>query len=257
MTRKLVTIDVDQSLRDAIRLMKKNRISRLLTTDKGKVIGILTERDVAKRLGDWRERKISDAHIFVSSECSYDLVKINLEENLSKAASLMLENRISSLAVCDDGNVVGIITKTDLIKALKDSRIKVKEYMRKEVITLSVGSSLLHARKLMLENGIKRIPIIMDGKLIGIVTESDIAKALGMFRKVAEGKHWDEKMKKISVEDVMSKDVITLDENDTLADAVKIMFKNRISGLPVSEKGKLVGIITKTDLVKAVKDLRL
>lgn len=256
MSKDLVCIDVDRSLRDVRRFMEKNEISRLLVKDKDKIIGIITERDVADRLGDWRERKISDSHIYVSTECSYDLIKINLNQSLSEAASLMLDKGISSLAVCDDGNIIGIITKTDLIKSLRDSKLLVKKYMSKPAISLSLGSSLLQARKLRLERKIKRIIIVLDGKVVGVVTEKDIAKALGMFRKVAEGKHWDERLKKIEVGDVMSRDVICIDENDILGKVVEIMLEKNISGLPVLKDKKLIGMITKTDLVRAAMDLK-
>jgi CBS domain-containing protein len=255
MSKNLVTIDVDRSLRDARNLMEKEGISRLIVTDNGKIVGIITARDIANRLGDWRERKISDSRIFVSSAFTKDLVKINQNQSVSEAAKLMLEKGISSLVVYDNGNVVGILTKTDLIKALKNSTEKVKDWMSKPVITLGVGSTVLQARNIMLRNKIKRIPIVLGNRLVGIVTEKDIAKTLGLFRKLSEGKHWNERMKKILVEQIMSKDLITVSPEETLGKVVEIMLENKISGLPVIENEKLVGIITKTDLVRAVEKI--
>jgi CBS domain-containing protein len=255
MSKNLVTIDVDRNLRDARNLMEKESISRLLVKDNGKIVGIITARDIANRLGAWRERKISDSRIFVSSAFTKGLIKINQDQSVSEAAKLMLEKGISSLVVYDNGNVVGILTKTDLIKALKNSTAKVKDWMSKPVITLGVGSNILQARNVMLRNKIKRIPIVLGNKLVGIVTEKDIAKALGLFRKLSEGKHWNEKMKKILVEQIMSKDLITVSPEETLGKVVEIMLDNKISGLPIVENEKLVGIITKTDLIKAVENL--
>lgn len=255
MSKRLVIIDVDRNLRDARNLMERECISRLLVKDDDKIIGIITERDIARRLGTWRERKISDARVFVSSTFSKDLIKINQNQPISLAASEMLKRGISSLVVYDNGNVVGILTKTDIIKVLKKSTAKVKDWMSKPIITLGIGSNVLHARIVMLRNRIKRIPIVLANKLVGIVTEKDIAKALGLFRKLVEGKHWDERMKKILVEQIMSKDLITIHPEQSLSEVVKIMLRNRISGLPVVENGKLVGMITKTDLVRAAKEL--
>jgi CBS domain-containing protein len=256
MSRNLISIDVNNSMRNVIKLMKKHNVSRLLVKDEDRVVGIITQRDISERLGNWRERRLSDSHVHVSAAYTKDIINIDKERNISTAASLILDRGISSLAVSENGNIIGIITKTDLIKSLLNSKIPVKNYMSKPVISLSVGSTLLRARRLMLDKKIKRIFITLEGRLVGTLTESDIAKALGLFRKMAKGRQWDEKLKRILVEDVMNKDVIIIKDNSMLSDAVKIMLKKNISGLPVMKNGKLVGIITKTDLVRAVRDLK-
>ena len=252
MSKKLICIDVNSNLREARKLMEKHKISRLLVKYKGNIIGIITERDLAERFGSWRERRISDSKIHVSSAFTSHLLRVKEDDDLRKASEIMLRNGISSVVVERDGRITGIITKTDLIRYLKNSTKKVKDFMSKRVFSLEIGSSLLQARRIMLERGIKRLPITLGGKIVGMITEKDIAKALGLFRKISEGRHWDEKMKKIKVEHIMSKDIISITPNDTLGKAVKVMLRKRISGLPVIENDRLVGIITKTDLIKAI-----
>jgi CBS domain-containing protein len=88
-----------------------------------------------------------------------------------------------------------------------------------------------------------------------MVTEGDVAAALGLFRKMAEERHWDARLRRIRVDDVMSRRVITVGPDETLAVCVRLMAEHEISGLPVVEAGRLVGIITKTDLIRAVKTL--
>lgn len=256
MSRELLTIDIDRSLRDARRLMEKHGVSRLVVTDEGRVVGILTERDMARRLGTYVERKLSDAHVFVSAACTKQLITIGPEQSVERAAQLMLEHGISSLMVSDDEKVVGILTKTDLIKALRESRVKVRSHMSSPVITVVVGEDLLRTRKLMLEHGIKRVVVQLGRRIVGIVTEGDVAHALGLFRKLSEAKHWDEKLRRIRVDDVMSREVITIDANETLGKCVKLMLEHDISGLPVLEAGRLVGILTKTDLIRALAKRR-
>ena len=252
MTTTLVTIDKNSPIREALRLMKKKGISRLLVTSKGKIIGIVTERDLARRLGSEKERKLSDAHIYVSSCYTKELITIEKDKDISEAAKLMLKYGISSLPVVNEkSEVIGIVTKTDLIKALKDCKDSVEKWMRRKVTVLEEGARVLEARKLMLRKGIKRIPIVSGRKVVGIVTERDIAMALGLFRKVAEGKQWDEKLRKIYVDQIMSKRVIKVRPSDTISKCVKLMLEKGISGLPVvNEKDEIVGIITKTDLLK-------
>jgi len=257
MKTNLKVIDSNDNLRNAIKIMKKYNISRLLVKKNGKIVGILSERDISDRLGRLETTPLSDAHVHVSSAYVDKLITINENADLKLAAKMMLENKISSLVVTNDSNeIVGIITKSDLINVLENSSIPVSKYASKKIINLKVGSSLLHARRLMLDNNVKRVLITFDSEVVGIITESDIANFLGMFRKVSEGVQWYNKLKTINVEDIMSRDVVVINENSTLGDAVKLMKKNNISGLPVvNNQNKLAGIITKTDLIRAIVDL--
>jgi CBS domain-containing protein len=252
MTKNLITISASEPVRNALRLMEKRKISRLLVRKDKKIVGIVTERDLARRLGSEKERKLSDAHIHVSSCYTDKLITVGKDAEIKEVAEKMLENGISSVVVTDGEAVVGIVTKTDLIKVLKGCKEPLENVMRRELRRIEKGSRVLEARKMMLHYGIKRLLVVEKGRLVGILTESDIAKALGTFRKVAEGKHWDEKMRKILVEDVMSSPVITLKPKDTIGKCVKVMLKNDISGVPIVEDEEIKGIVTKTDLVRFI-----
>ena len=254
MSKKLITIDVNEPIRNALKLMKKKNVSRLLVRKDKNIIGILTERDLARRLGSEKERKLSDAHIHVSSCYQKKLITVKKETKVKDVARIMIENGISSVPVRDDSKIVGIVTKTDLLKLLKDSKVLVKEIMNKNVRKIEDGSRLLEARKMMLHYGIKRLLVVRDNKLVGIITESDIARALGLFRKVAEGRQWDERMRNIFVNEIMQSKIISISPNDSIAKCVKLMEENDISGLPVLEGEEIKGIITKTDLVKIISE---
>ena len=251
MTTNLITIDVNSPLRTALKLMKKHRVTRLIVTRHGKIDGIVTERDLVNRLGKEKEAKLSDAHIYVSSCYSKNPITITADEDVKEAAKLMLSKGISSLLVKQDDRIVGIITKTDFIKALKECNKPIKEVMTNRVVYLPSSSRLVEARNIMLHEKIKKILVVDDGKLVGIVTEKDIARALGLFRKLAEGTQWDERMRRIKLRDIMRSPVITVGQNESVCKAVKIMLEKKISGLPVFN-GKLTGIITKTDLIRAI-----
>jgi len=251
MTERVISIDINQPLQTAIKLMNKYKISRLLVKDEGNIVGIITERDIAERAGFWRERKISSSHIYVSSAYTENLISIHLNQTISTAATIILELGISSLVVKKDSEVVGIITKTDLIRTLLDSKHKISKYMKRP-ITVWFTSSLLEARRIMLDNNVKKLPVLLDSKLIGIITEGDIARTLIGFRKISEGKHLDKKLKKLKIEDAMTRDVITVTKDTTVGDVVRLMLKKDISCLPVVEDEKLVGIVTKTDLLKVL-----
>ncbi len=248
---KLIKVDKDESINDAMELMTKKKISRLLVTEKGEVIGIITEEDIAKRLGTGRERQLKTAHIHVSAAMTKKLKTIPADGNIGDAARIMLENRFSSLPVVKNDKVIGILTKTDLVKNILKSKKKVEKIYTKNPIMTNPGDTLVSARKLMLEKKIHRLLVLDRGMIAGILTERDIAKGLKTFRKVID-KFPQAYIQRLLVEQVMTRDPITIRPETTVGEAAKIMLDNKISGIPVISPE--FGILTKTDLVRGIAD---
>lgn len=121
--------------------------------------------------------------------------------------------------------------------------MRVKEIMKKAV-TIAGDKTLKEAAKLMVDRGIGCLVVIADGNLIGIVTERDVLK------KVSD----DVDSLKKTVIEIMSKDVISIEPDAHIDDAAKIMNKHKIKKLPVCKEGKLLGLITSTDLVSNSED---
>jgi len=115
----------------------------------------------------------------------------------------------------------------------------VRNVMHKDVVTIRPNLSLREASKIMSKFGIGSLVVVEDENLVGIITSTDIIKA------VAEGKDVDQTL----VSEVMSKDVITVDPDESLEEAVEKMMERNIKRLPVVEGGKLVGIITASDII--------
>lgn len=253
-SKEILYVSTDSNLIDVLRLMEKKRVSRFLVKNSsGEFVGILTIRDVCQRLCDYFERKLSSSRIRVSSCYVKNIVKINKDEDIKKAAEIMLENDISSLVVVDNyNNVIGLVTKTDLVKTLLNDKRKIKDFVNKKVITVNPNNSLLHAKELMLKNNIKRLIVVDGERVVGIITEGDVSIAMNNFRKMVESKKMDKRMKFLKVKDFMSRDLIIANVEDTIGNVVEKMLKNNISGMPVFDNGKLFGIITKTDLIKAL-----
>lgn len=117
----------------------------------------------------------------------------------------------------------------------------VKEAMNKEVKVISPSSSIREAADKMNKYRIgSLIALSGSGQVVGIITERDILTDV-----VALGKLSDE----VKVEDVMTKDLITISPDASLEDAADLMNNNKIKKLPVIENGRLVGIITASDLI--------
>jgi acetoin utilization protein AcuB len=131
----------------------------------------------------------------------------------------------------------------------------VGERMSKPVITVDPDVPIQDALQLMKKEKIRRMPVTDRGKLVGIVSEKDLLYASPS--KATSLSVWELNylMSKITVEDVMTKEVVTVSEDTPVEEAARIMADNKIGGLPVVRDGAVVGIITETDLFKIFLEL--
>jgi CBS domain-containing protein len=119
----------------------------------------------------------------------------------------------------------------------------VRSVMAKPVITVDKGNSVYEAAKLMSEKSIGSIVVLEKGKPVGIATERDMLE-----RVVAKGLN----PSKVKIEEIMSRNLITISGKTPIINAIRVMEKNKVRRLIVMEKGKLVGIVTQRDLLRAL-----
>lgn len=132
----------------------------------------------------------------------------------------------------------------------------VKDFMTKNPITIAPETSFTDALKLMKQNKIKRLIVMKDGKIVGIVTEKDLLYASPSKATTLNVWELHYLLSKLKVEEIMTKDVVTVNENTPIEDAARIMEERDISGLPVvDDSGRLVGIITQTDIFKVFVEI--
>ena len=113
--------------------------------------------------------------------------------------------------------------------------------MTKEPVTITADVLLNEAEEKMRKGGFRRLPVIGDGKLVGIITDRDLRAHVGYLERTR-------------VNGVMTEKVRTVGPETTLEEAAQILLKFQIGGLPVVDDGRLVGIITTTDVMKAFLD---
>jgi acetoin utilization protein AcuB len=119
----------------------------------------------------------------------------------------------------------------------------VSDWMTREVITVTENDSIEDLYNIMLKNRINHLPVVEEDRLIGIITKSDIRQALTSLQ-------FDKTKSK--VKDFMVREVTTVNEYDTLEDALVIIFQKKVGSLPVVQNNnKLVGIITRHDIMNA------
>jgi acetoin utilization protein AcuB len=114
---------------------------------------------------------------------------------------------------------------------------------------------IVDALNMMKREGIRRTPVVKDGKLIGIVSDKDLMNASPSPATSLSVWEINYLLTKVTVKDVMTKDVLTVKEDTPIEIAARIMADNKIGGLPVMREGTVVGIITETDLFKIFLEL--
>ncbi|NDV24028.1 CBS and ACT domain-containing protein [Desulfovibrio sp. JC022] len=130
----------------------------------------------------------------------------------------------------------------------------VKNWMSKDIVTLTHDRSMMKAAKLLKDNDISRLPIVDDeGVLVGIVSDRDIKEASPSKATTLDMHELYYLLSEIKVKDIMSRKVITVSVEDTVEKAAVVMEENKIGGLPIVDaENKCVGIITNTDVFKVL-----
>lgn len=258
MSEDLITVDKDQNLSDALKLLRKHNVSRLPVTNNKELVGIISERDIANKLGSSKYESMPASRLHISSVMVKDVFTVPQSMQLEDVAKLMLENGIGSVPVMDDEKMVGIVSKADFVTlatGIAFDKITVKEIMSKDLTFVSPTERLIHARRLMIESHVGRLPVIEDEKLVGMITSKDLMRAFIDFRKKVPEKYQKSQIKEVLIEDIMSTNPTFVTKDMSITEVSEIMMETGFNGLPVVEDDKVVGIITQTDILKLIEKL--
>lgn len=267
-----ITVPQNMTLLEARDVLLKHRVGRLPVLDANKKpVGIITEKDFVRAIYKLGGKSIDK--ILVRDFMSKNLITVKRTDTVYDCANLMRAHKISSILVVDDGNLAGIVTKTDLASVFLTQSVgplKVSEIMTPKVITVMPADSLLLVESLLVKHRISRIVVERNRKPVGIITNRDFlpAKMPRWIREFADPKEVEDyrlnprpdefRMNQLSyilsfrAEDIMTPNPITVEANEDVSTVVLIMIRNGISGLPVTKKSVLCGILTKSDIVKAI-----
>ncbi|NLZ29204.1 MAG: CBS domain-containing protein [Methanomicrobiales archaeon] len=252
-------------------LMLRHRVSRLLIMEGDELRGIITKKDIAYRLRQteplWRRRPID--RIPVSILMTEDPITVTPETSIHDIAVTMLDRDISGLPVAENGKVVGIVTKLDIMRSayVRGLSARVDEIME-EAVTVSRYHSLDHVIDSVRESNDKLIVVNANGSLAGIITESNLAfyeyldsrknlprkDVTHLRREEPAGQKRFRYVVEVSAvaEDIMSRPVITISPDASLQDAVGLMLKDQINSLVVVEDGDIRGLLKRDDIIKVV-----
>ena len=130
--------------------------------------------------------------------------------------------------------------------------MRLKDWMTPNPVTVSPDEPVPDAFARMKAGRFRRLPVVRDGDLVGIVTDRDLREAMPSDATTLSVWELNFLIARLKVGEVMSRAVVTVDEDAALEDAARLMLENRIGGLPVTgARGELAGIVTVTDVLEA------
>lgn len=279
-SKDVISIPPSKSIKDTAKVMMEHQFRRLPVTDpgSGKVLGIVTVMDILDFFGGGNkfniiEKKYSDNFLAAINEpvreiMSRDVICLSEKSSIYDVVDVMLANQIGALPIVDgDENIVGIVTERDIALSLAgeiDDRTA-QDYMSTKVFTTTPGTPIESACKIMVRNGLRRIPIVggeadiskAAKKLLGIVTSTDLIRFFNAkeFFDNLNSNAASEVLEKTKVSDIMVKDAIIVEAEDTIGEICELFKISNIGGVPVVKDDVVIGIITERDILRAVKKL--
>jgi CBS domain-containing protein len=274
MSSPVYVLNADEPVSHARKLMLRHRISTLLVLNEGKMVGIVTKSDITNRLAQaeplWRRRPIDQ--IPIKLLMTESVITIYPEASISQAAALMLENRVHNIPVVKN-DIVGIITRTDLVRYVaendEETKTKISKLMTGDIVSVHRHHTINHVIDEMNRNEIERVIVKDDaGKPVGIISSRSLAlnlltdfqgeistKSIKMARKSSPGGQKTYRYVKevpLIAEDIMVSPINSIDVNENVSAAAKKMIEDGVTALPVSDGEDIVGILSRTDITKAI-----
>ncbi|HHQ45267.1 MAG TPA: CBS domain-containing protein [Candidatus Altiarchaeales archaeon] len=260
MSKDVISVHHTTPLREAAIKMLETDVRRLPVTDAGtgRLEGIIAAVDILDFLGGGEKYNIIGKDYggnFLSaincpvSKIMEEIQYLDKTRNVEDAVDIMVKKHRSCIPIVEDEDslkVIGLVTERDVLPHPRDFNVKVWEVMKPPKYNSSPGMMLSDVAKMMVRNRIRRLPVIREDELEGIVTVIDMLKYLkaGNFKAVDAEENLSTR-----VETIMQKDVKTVRQNQDLGEVVELIGKTGFGGFPVTKNGRIEGIITITDVL--------
>jgi acetoin utilization protein AcuB len=126
----------------------------------------------------------------------------------------------------------------------------VRDVMQPRLVTVTPQATMAEAMRLVGERGIRHLPVVAGDTLVGIVSDRDLKRAMASSATSLARNELTYLLAKLTVEEIMTRAVITISPSFAVEDAARLMVTEKISALPVTESGRLIGIVTETDILE-------
>jgi len=259
MTTDVIYVDKDVDVKYVMKLMKKYDITKVPVLEDKKPMGLITDSTLAVKLGAIRTRGVPASRLHASSVMDKEIELVSSEAHISKVLDRVGKPGPTMIFATDeDKNLIGVLTKADFLP-LVSSNQQLSEIIKPDIYTISPDDRVIHARRQMIDAGVARLPVLNNGLLIGVISDIDIAFALEKIKKSFPLGRQKHQLEELLVNDAMSIPAISIDAEKTVSDAAKLMIEHGVGFLPVLDVNskKVIGVVSRTDLLKSIKFLKL
>ncbi len=249
MTQSPLTARPDDDVDLGLQIMAWGEVRHLPVLEEGRLVGIVSQRDLlANQENNPRIREIMTAPPQVAHP----------DEDVGDAAARMVRERLGCLPVVVGGDLVGIVTVTDVISARAGlavprsiERTAIGEAMTPEPVTVLPDDLFVDAIARMSARNVRHAPVVdADGRVIGMLSDRDARLAVGNSLLADKETPLPVRLRLLRVRDVMSRDPIVMRESDSLAQAAECLRLRNVGALPVVERtGKIIGILSYIDIL--------
>jgi CBS domain-containing protein len=246
---KPITISKSAKITEALDKMLAEGIDPLIAVNNNSVVGTVSRQAIAEKLGSKQNSTIAPTAIHVASVVEEEFTSVYPDESINVLIPLLQHYKL--VVVYDsDHKLIGQVSAGDLLKKYQPEN-GIESAIEK-VITIEADERVVHLRRRMLDDNITRFVVSDQGKYIGIVTETDVAIAMRKFRESVKDQHQDHRIRNMIIRDIMTAPLISVDPTASVSEVIDLMLKKNISSVPVVDKGRLSGIITRRSLVNAL-----
>ncbi|TWT45506.1 Hypoxic response protein 1 [Phycisphaerae bacterium RAS1] len=273
-TREVVTVAPRDSLDKAIVLMEERGIHHLPVCLENRVVGMLSDRDVllstgwmlsAERASGEGVAPITVGPTRIEQIMARSVISLSNSAAAIDAARIFVDRKIGALPILHGSQLVGMVTDADLLRWLLDLGVggnacdtllgkPVSELMRARVMCVAPSDTIADVIDLFRQYRIRHVPVVVEQQLMGIISNRDVRRALG-WSNVREMQADNEgrliEPPHTAVE-IMKPATYTATPQQPLREALKQLLEARVHSLPVNSDGRLVGILTHTDFLKAI-----
>ncbi|MDD2666348.1 MAG: CBS domain-containing protein [Methanocellales archaeon] len=267
-SKDVVTVPPTMTIMGIVKTLVTYGFRRIPIADAGtrRLVGIVTSMDLIDFFGGGvRHNLVENKYggnllAAINAEAreimESDVITLTEDKSLKDALNTMIRHKTGGLPIVNPkSQIVGIISERDFLGLIagKKAGKSVSEYMSKSVVTAPPNMSLKEATKVMVSNVFRRLPVVVDNILLGMINATDVVKFLGggeVFNELITG-HVDEAFS-LPIKTLMTSDVVTIGPDVDIGIAAEMMMKKEVGSLPVLKEGKLVGIITESDFLRAL-----
>jgi len=262
----VITAALTTSVYGVVQIMAKEGFRRIPIVDPRTraLQGIVTSTDIVDYLGGGRkfeiiQRGLNGSFFKAINEPVKSIMRPNPPTvrdvaTIGSAIELMKQHGVGGLPVVDNANrVLAIVTEKDLLGVFEGrvKGVKVAALMTKKVVTGTGETTIIEAGREMVEKSFRRLPLVSDGRLVGIITAMDIVRFFGsgeVFQHLRSGTILQ--VLQTPAAQIGTKNLVTTSQDADVTEAARIMKERDVGALLVVDDEKLVGMLTERDFFK-------